>query len=169
MIRITIYGDPTTTTAQQKGVSMGGRRVKFFTKPEIKAECKRMRSQIVKQLPAKPLDCPIFATVKIVFPLGAAQAMTHVDRLSEEGFVMIHQGKPDVDNSAKLIVDALSDNPKKGLKGAIIDDKQIGMLLLSKWHGSEPRIEITLSELVTFEQAIAELYREVCGKNKETA
>jgi len=50
--------------------------------------------------------------------------------------------KPDIDNIAKCILDALN-----GL--AYEDDKQIVYLVISKWYSEEPRVEVNISELDT--------------------
>lgn len=48
--------------------------------------------------------------------------------------------KPDIDNIAKVVCDALN-----GL--AYRDDKQVVLLRLSKLYGENPRIEVTIQEL----------------------
>jgi len=48
--------------------------------------------------------------------------------------------KPDIDNVAKICLDGLS-----GL--AYKDDSQVVSLLINKWYGNDPRVEIRIEEV----------------------
>lgn len=48
--------------------------------------------------------------------------------------------KPDCDNIAKIILDALN-----GV--AYIDDKQVVNLTIAKWYAEEPRVEVIIEEV----------------------
>ena len=61
----------------------------------------------------------------------------HVRALGEQ---LLPTTKPDIDNVAKAVLDALN-------KIAFADDAQIVHLTCSKRYGSEPRLEVTVREI----------------------
>lgn len=147
MISITIPGEPATITAQQKGVRVIAGQALFYTKAAVTAEKRRIRAAIHPRLPAAPLEGPLFSAIRFVHPLTQQLAARHVGELSNPTFHLFHDKRPDVDNLTKLVLDALTADPKRQQKGVWRDDGQVCVLLLGKVYGSEPRIEIDVAPI----------------------
>jgi Holliday junction resolvase RusA-like endonuclease len=138
-----IPGTPSTVTAQHKGVSF--KRRKIFTLAMVRAEAKRITRDLLindrgvftrPKYPITPYEGPLSCQIQIIYPLTMLQAQQHADKLSDPAFTLRHTVIPDVDNSAKLILDCLTK------LGFWHDDAQVDDLRLSKRYGSEPRITI---------------------------
>jgi Holliday junction resolvase RusA-like endonuclease len=140
-----VPGTPSTVTAQHKGISF--KRRKLFTLAMVAAEAKRiMRGLLLRQdgvfirpkYPVTPYEGPLSCQIQIVYPLTLEQAQHHAHKLSDLGFTLRHTVRPDVDNTAKLILDCLTK------LGFWHDDAQIDDLRLTKRYGSDPRITIRI-------------------------
>lgn len=138
-----VPGTPSTITAQHKGVSF--RRRKIYTLAMVKAEAKRIKRDLLihrdgvfqrPKYPVTPYEGPLYCQIQIIFPLTVLQAQLHTDKLSDLEFTLHHTVYPDVDNSAKLILDCLTK------LGFWHDDAQVDDLRLTKRYGGEPRITI---------------------------
>jgi Holliday junction resolvase RusA-like endonuclease len=138
-----VPGEPSTVTAQHKGISF--RRKQVFTLAMIKAEGKRIKRDLLinqggvftrPKYPVTPYDGPLHCQIQIIYPLTLLQAQHHTDKLSDRGFTLHHWVRPDVDNTAKLILDTLTQ------LGFWHDDAQVDDLRLIKRYGSDPRITI---------------------------
>lgn len=91
-------------------------------------------------------DEEIWATIVAYYPITKAHykyhKKTNTTDLDREGVLMLDgkknpTKKPDCDNIAKIILDALN--------GILYpDDSQITMLLVSKRYSENPRVEVTL-------------------------
>lgn len=143
-----IPGAPATMTAQQKGISF--RQKTVFTKAVVEAEAKRLRRDLLiyqdgnfvpPRYPVKPYDGPLYVQIRMIYPMTITQAAKYADRLSDPGFTLRHTVRPDVDNSAKLLLDTLTK------LGFWHDDAQVDELHLCKRYGSEPRITIWILSL----------------------
>jgi Holliday junction resolvase RusA-like endonuclease len=140
-ISFTVPGAPSTHTSQQKGVHIARKRAIFYTKSAVKAEHRRIRTAAWPHRPEKPIEGPVDVSIELYFPLTEAQAKAHVASLADDSFAIRKITKPDADNSAKLIVDVLTDC------GFFKDDAQVADLHVSKYHGAVPRIEISILPL----------------------
>lgn len=145
MIRLLVTGEPSTITAQQKGVNW--RKREFYTKTAVKAEARRIRRSMNVWVEEKnsyvPLKTrptavagPLHCSIKIVYPMTQELAKKHADKLGDPNFEVRHPKRPDVDNSIKLILDTLTK------LGFWEDDGQIDDLNLHKRYGTTPRIAI---------------------------
>lgn len=148
MIRLLIPGEPSTVTAQQKGVNFNVRR--FYTKTAVAAEKRRLIRNLriwdgtdYVPLVAKhptPLTVPVHVSVKYVFPLTQELAKKHAAHLADPKFEAPHGVRPDFDNSLKLLLDVLT-----GLRfwedDGLIDDANI-----HKRRGTYPRIVIAIDQ-----------------------
>ena len=136
MIKFSIAGEPARMTAQQKGVNW--KRRAFYTKSQVKAERRRILKAALPHAPGCPFTGPVHCSIMLVFPLTQAQAAHHAEKLSTD-FTLLHLVKPDVDNSAKLILDVLTE------ANFWADDAQVCDLNLHKRYGSNPRIAIAIT------------------------
>lgn len=78
--------------------------------------------------------------VRIDFYMPIPKSMSKADKQKAIEEELLPSKKPDIDNLAKAVLDALNEV-------AYWDDKQIVKLRLNKWYSTEPRIEITIKEL----------------------
>jgi Holliday junction resolvase RusA-like endonuclease len=78
---------------------------------------------------------PVIAAIKLIMP--APKSWSEKKRNQAINGVIRHCGKPDLDNAAKLILDALN-----GVVYA--DDKQIHALIITKEYGAAPRTIIEI-------------------------
>jgi Holliday junction resolvase RusA-like endonuclease len=137
-VAFTIPGAPATITAQQKGVNFKSRA--FYTKADVKREARRLRGYARPHRPSQPMSGPVYCLIRYVYPMTQNLAKKHADKLSVENFTLLHTQKPDADNSSKLLLDVLTEC------GFWIDDKQVCDLCLQKRYGSEPRIDVIITE-----------------------
>lgn len=84
------------------------------------------------------LEGPIKADIEGVFPIPKS-ATKKQKQLMEQGRIL-HTKKPDCDNIAKSVLDALNDI-------AYDDDSQIFKLSVNKVYGEQPKTKITLEEM----------------------
>lgn len=83
-------------------------------------------------------DLPIRATIKAYFPIP--KGVSKRKHLEMENGLILHTKKPDCDNLAKSILDALN-----GI--AFCDDSQICKLTVHKLYSSEPRVDVLIETL----------------------
>ena len=135
-ITVTIPGEP-----RGKGrprFSRHGAFVKTYT-PESTALYENLvRVSYIQQNPGVRLSGAIRAEIAAYFSIPASTSKKKRELMVER---MLHcTKKPDADNLAKCILDALNSI-------AYIDDKQIAELVVTKLYSEEPRVEVTLTEL----------------------
>lgn len=87
----------------------------------------------------EPIEKPLEAIIKVYFE--APKSLSKKKRISL--MYTPYDKKPDCDNLAKTILDALN-----GL--AYKDDKQITYLLVEKLYGTENKIEVDLEEICEY-------------------
>lgn len=148
MILLHVPGEPSTVTAQQKGVNWNSRTI--FTKAAVKAEKRRIKRSIlvkhaatgawerVKQKCPAPLTGPVQCSIKIRYPLTQAQAAKHAAQLSNPNFELRHAKRPDFDNTIKLFLDVLTE------LGFWTDDGQIADANIHKRCGPCPGIWVAI-------------------------
>lgn len=117
---------PPTTTAQQQGY----RRYKTPKKKYAEAFWEAVFRQ---HAPDKPATKAVALEITISHPLTKAQA--------KKGFSIVPKlSRPDCDNYAKLILDAMAKT------GYVNDDQQIYDLRITKYHSTLPGIAVTIKE-----------------------
>ena len=85
--------------------------------------------------PGAPMPGPIKVSICATFPIP--KSATKAKRFSMEESYILPTVRPDLDNIAKAVLDALN-----GI--AFGDDCQIVQLSASKWYGGEPGLEIEI-------------------------
>lgn len=148
MILLLVAGEPSTVTAQQKGVNW--KRRSFYTKAAVRAEARRIKRNLhqwnqstgaferVRQKYPAPLTGPVQCSIKIRYPLTRAQATKHADQLGNPKFELPHDKRPDFDNTIKLLLDLLTE------LRFWCDDGQICDANIHKRYGAEPGIHIAI-------------------------
>lgn len=141
--------EPPTTTSQGGGkriiVNRKTGRPMFFKDARQKAwvnTLAKLLSQVPRQgLLIEPGD-PIMLHIDIVFPLLKKDTSTKKKRDDLEFCPVVwHTGKPDADNAAKAIQDALKD------AGFFTDDSKVVELQVRKLRGTRPGIGIQIRSL----------------------
>lgn len=136
MINFTVYGDPVP-----KGRPRFFRRGKFigtYSDKKTKTGENDFKSQAVKYRPKAPLAYSVIVEIDVYRKMPKAFSRTKVAH-AESGFIR-PTTKPDVDNYAKLVLDAMN--------GIFFhDDSQVVSLKCTKNYSARPRITITLTEV----------------------
>lgn len=132
---------PPTRTAQQKGAFVQNGRVRFFTKPGVAREAQNTVALVVQSLPDgwEPLDGPLSLSLRLVYPYRKSEPK----KRTKDGAELPHASRPDLDNLAKGIIDALT------TAAVWRDDGQIAALHLSKLYGPRPYWEVRVAKLET--------------------
>lgn len=120
---------PPTTTAQQQGY----RRYKTPKKKYAEAFWESVFKQYA---PNSPATNAVALEITVSFPLTKLQARQGIS-------ITPRTAKPDVDNYAKLILDAMTKT------GYFNDDNQVYDLRITKYHSALPGIAVTLKEQLT--------------------
>jgi Holliday junction resolvase RusA-like endonuclease len=96
--------------------------------------------------PDKLLEGPILVTVKVYKKIP--KNFSKKKKAAAEAGQLRPTTKPDVDNYAKSIKDALKNVIWK-------DDSQVVDLHISKWYSETPRVEVTIVPLDAQQQALS--------------
>lgn len=83
-----------------------------------------------------------FVSVDVVAYLPISKSATKARRAGMEAGIILPSRKPDVDNIEKAVLDALNGIAYK-------DDVRVCRTSCSKFYGAEPRLEITVKEVIT--------------------
>lgn len=141
-------------TAQQKGVDF--KRKTFYTKPKVKAWERKLteifssRSDAAKGRTTAVLYRTFGVEVLINFAFPFPESAPKKDRF--EGAPMLK--RPDCDNLAKGVIDALTDG------GIIPDDNLVGRLKINKFYTlKEPYILVSVSVCPSHEHDAREVER----------
>lgn len=90
--------------------------------------------------PREPLEGPVFVALSFFMPI--AKSWTKTEReLAARGLARPATRGTDIDNLAKLVLDALT------AARFWQDDGQVVELVAKKWYALEPRVEVTVGEL----------------------
>lgn len=116
MIEIYIKGNPSTKTAQMKGVSVRNGYAHFYTKKEVKRELDALAWELKKYVPDEPISGPVALSIKWAFELKKAK------------FLDWKITRPDLDNLEKGLLDLLTK------MGFWKDDAQICLKLTHKYQ-----------------------------------
>lgn len=114
-----------------------GKFVQTYT-PEATAVYENLVKLSFQQSGQHKLEGPLHMTIRAYFPIPKQTSKKRAE-LMESGQVL-HTSKPDADNVAKAICDALN-----GI--AYDDDSQIVSLLVTKSYSANPRTSIDVHEI----------------------
>lgn len=126
MIRLTINGNPSTATAQQKGVFVHNGKPVFFTKKKVADTHRLLVAQLMQARPAKPMGGNISMMLIWTF--------AHPKASKQKNELVFHNKRPDLDNLIKGVLDALRP------AGWIEEDSRICSLHALKQYGPVPSL-----------------------------
>lgn len=112
-----------------------GKHVMAYT-PDKTLQAERQVALIASQHVAKPLSGAISVSLDFYMPIPKATAKSRLPQIENSP----HIKRPDADNLAKLVMDALN-----GL--AWNDDSQIANLFITKQYSENPRTEVSCNTL----------------------
>lgn len=137
-----------TATAQMKRMTVIAGRATFFKS----AEAKRLEALLDKLLlphyPAQPLDGPVTVAITIVWPYRKSERAAIV----KAGGLVPHCSRPDLDNSSKMLLDALVSKTvtvnkvtkqRATIAKILQDDGQVAGLHLRKFWGPRDKVGVT--------------------------
>lgn len=135
---LTLLIAPPTATAQQKGLCVRDGRIRAYTKPRQKAIDRMYWVLLYNHRPRVPMEGAVAVAVRFYYPANETQKRLH-KKLGVD--VLPKVTKPDVDNAAKSLVDAMT------RAGFFRDDAQVARLTLEKYTTiREPKIEVEYAE-----------------------
>ncbi len=114
--------------------------VRIYTPSNADAWKEQIRVVSRKHMPSDKLMGPLY--LRLLFAMPRPQSLS--GKAYAEELTRPHSSRPDVDNLAKAVMDAMDE-----WWG---DDALVTMLQASKWYarvGAEPGVEITLAEIQT--------------------
>lgn len=89
------------TTAQQKGASIVGKHIHFYEKDKVKVQRHEYQLLLKNYVPKKPIEGPLALDIQFLYPeLKSKKMKTAIEPRIEA---------PDLDNVAKLFIDAMAD------------------------------------------------------------
>ena len=128
-----VKGTPDTTTAQQKGVRVIGRRVMFYKKPEVVQAERWLWGSLLCFSPTEPYEGALY--VRIMWLFDKKSLTKKEDRT-------FRIARPDLDNMFKGLADVMSD------MGFWKDDSQIVKMDLTKgWSKKYPGLFFQIWQL----------------------
>ena len=146
-LRLDLADNP-TATSQEKGINWSTRRV--YTKPAIEQQKLDYEFAIWKWMKSKKLRAPCYdgpVDLAIIFVFSTSK---------KKQIGQPKDTKPDLDNSAKLLIDVLG---KMGFFA--VGDQQICDLAIVKRWGKQPRIHILVSPHPKFAPMNEENFMEI--------
>jgi Holliday junction resolvase RusA-like endonuclease len=135
MIKFTVYGDP-IAQGRPKFTTVSG-HAKAYDPKKSRSYKSIVYGEALKVKPAVPFEKPLEVTIKIFRFIP--KSFSQKKRKLAENCVIRPTTKPDVSNVCKSIEDALNGLIWK-------DDSQIVHLVVQKFYGEVPRVEIEVSE-----------------------
>ena len=136
-VRLTIPGKPVGKGRPR--FRRAGNFVQTYT-PEATANYETLVKWCWQERKLPKLSGELSASVRAFFPIP--KSTTKKRRLEMIGEAVGYTGKPDLDNIAKCVLDALN-----GL--AYDDDSQVVQLTVTKHYSEEPRCVVELEEVGT--------------------
>ncbi|WP_079480588.1 RusA family crossover junction endodeoxyribonuclease [Halobacillus salinus] len=138
-INFTVLGEPVAQGRPRAGRAKRGKTVMYD--PKKSKEFKKYVGLVASQhAPSELLEGPLRVKVKVYKPLLKSFSKKQI--ADAEAGLFRPVTKPDIDNYAKGIKDALNN---------VIwnDDSQVVELSVSKWYSAKPRVEVEVNELRT--------------------
>lgn len=139
-MKITIPGPP-VGKGRPRAVVQGGKIHTYTPAATAEYEAKVRHCWRAARLPGFDADTPVAVTITAYHPVPASASKKA--RQAMEGNTVFPMRKPDADNIAKAVLDALN-----GL--AYADDKQVVCLTVCKRYGL-PRVVVELLEVMADE------------------
>lgn len=137
---IVIYGEPVAKGRPKFMVK--GKFVQAYTPAKTRKEEKRLRDELKRIYTDSLIECPLAIDLSFYFAIPKSYSKKAIREIIENKFV--HIKKPDCDNLAKLVLDAMNGIVYK-------DDRQIYSLNVSKYYTqveqNKPRVEIKINKL----------------------
>lgn len=130
---------PPKATSQQKGAYAmpGGRGIRFFKKKHVAEAERDLVSLFMPYSPADPIQGPVRLSLHFVWPYRKSEKA----KVVAAGHVVPNDKRPDIDNLAKMAIDAMT------RCAYWEDDGQIASLTVMKsWH-SNAGIEFSIAQL----------------------
>lgn len=136
MIEFTIYGEPIAQGRPRFSTVNGFSQA--IDPPDSKEYKKYVKLMASQNRPHKPIEGPVNLKLVIYRPL--LKSMSKKKKAEAVAGTLRPIKKPDVDNVAKGIMDAMT---------SIIwqDDKQVVSLQVSKYYSEQPRVEVEVTPL----------------------
>lgn len=91
-----------------------------------------------------PEDEQLYIRVTAYYPIP--KSTTKKKRVEMANHFIRPTVKPDVDNVAKLVMDALQDHRNEPTKRLYADDKQVVRLVVEKYYSDDPRTEVLVGD-----------------------
>ena len=113
---------------------------KVYTDSETDTYEKKIVVYFRKACGGLKFDDGAFISVDVVAYLPIPKRATKANRASMEAGLILPSRKPDTDNIAKAVLDALNGVAYK-------DDARVQRICCSKLYGADPRLDITLQEV----------------------
>ncbi len=139
MIQFTVYGTP-VGKGRPKFSTFNGQATAYTPAKTVNYENLVRLSVQQQQRGLKPFDkdVPLQADIIAYFPIPKSTSKKKREAMLNGE--IYHTKKPDADNIAKCILDALNDI-------AYYDDSQVVYIRCKKNYSDEPRAEITIHEI----------------------
>lgn len=131
---LVLSGNP--TTAQQKGAAIVNRQIHFYEKEKVRAQRREYQILLKEFVPNKPLEGPLVLDIQFLYPELKSKKM----KIAIEPRIEA----PDLDNVAKLFIDAMADMK------FFWNDSQIVDLHLTKFRiqgNREMKMKVRLEEM----------------------
>lgn len=136
MIRFTIPGEP-----QGKARARTGKGFAYTPEKTVNYEALIKQIYVFEALEGKPkglIEKPVEMAITAYY--GIPKSYTKGKRLAAEHSIIRPMKKPDSDNIAKIIMDALNSVAYK-------DDTQVVRLTVDKYYADVPRVEVVIKEV----------------------
>lgn len=139
MIQFTVLGCP-VGKGRPKFSTFNGQATAYTPAKTVNYENLVKLSVQQQQKGLKPFDkdVPLQAHIIAYFPIPKSTSKKKREAMLNGE--IYHTKKPDADNLAKAVLDALN-----GI--AFYDDAQVCELIVQKWYSDNPRVEISIKEL----------------------
>jgi len=137
MIQFTIYSEPVPKGRPKVG--MRGRHPVVYTPEKTRKAERNFLAQAIPYKPDTPLQSNLSIEIKFYHAIPLSKPKKWKAEAREGGQIR-PATRPDIDNEAKLVLDALN-------TVFFADDRQIVELHLEKWYSARPRTEVTIKEL----------------------
>jgi Holliday junction resolvase RusA-like endonuclease len=144
MIQFTVYGEP-VAQGRPRATMIDG-HIRMYDPKKSRDFKEYVKLVASEHRTEKLLEGPISLVVKVYKP--TLKSFSKKKKAAAEAGQIRPTSKPDVDNYAKSIKDALKNVIWK-------DDSQVVDLHISKWYSETPRVEITIVPLEEQQQALS--------------
>lgn len=131
VLRLTIPGEPMGKQRPRHGNG-------FTYTPQKTVNYETLVKELFTISGQKKLGHELWVDIKAYFPIPKSTSKTKAEQMRRE--IIRPTKKPDTDNIAKIILDALN-------KLAYDDDSQVIDLRVQKYYSDNPRVEIVINEV----------------------